>query len=166
MVVEERNTDGSFTEFITCMARAKTPMPVEDWQDLFECRNVTGIEDPRELGAEADRYDAAGNRVDERGERAVMLEDGRWIRETPEQLKKRESEVHMRKLRIYNAGLHVRNADFEVERAAAAALRAEQERAETERFGREVRELQERKLGSTAAAARATLAVRAAWGSK
>jgi hypothetical protein len=72
------------------MARAYTPMPVEDWQGLFGCRNVTGIEDARDLGAEADRYHAAGNRVDERGDRARMLEDGRWKRETEEEKTRRK----------------------------------------------------------------------------
>ncbi len=95
-----------------------------------------------------------------------MLEDGRWIRETEGQKNMRESAVKRRWQRIYNAGLHVRNPDFEAERAAARALRAEAEREETERFRRELRELEERKLGSAALAARATLAVRAAWGGK
>ncbi len=160
-VVEERNADGSFTGFVGCIARAKTPMPVEEWQGLFRCRNVKGMEDARDLGAEADRFDAAGNRVDERGVRAVMLEDGRWIRETSEQEKMRKDARWYRTWRIGKAGIHVRNEDSEAEEAAKAVARAEVERAETERFARK---LEERKLTSAALAARATLAVRAAWG--
>jgi hypothetical protein len=162
-VVEERNADGSFTGFVVCMARAKTPMPVEEWQWLFRCRNVKGMEDARDLGAEADMFDAAGNRVDERGVRAVMLEDGRWIRETEADQNRRQSARGARWQRIYDAGKKVRNEDFDAERAAARVLRAEAESAETERFRRE---LEERKLASAALAARATLAVRAAWGGK
>ena len=62
---------------------------------------------------------------------------------------------------MYAAGLHTRDDDFEAERANARELRVEAERAETERFRIEQ---EERKLGSAAFAARATLAVRAAWG--
>jgi hypothetical protein len=177
VVVEERNADWSLTGFITCMARAKTPMPVEEWQWLFRSRSVTGIEDARDLGAEADRYDAAGNRVDERGSRARMLEDGRWIGETEEEKTRRKDAVWQRRNRINNAGVEAFNAkkakagrdlnapgvDFETELAESRAARAESERAETERFRIEQ---EARKLGSAALAARATLAVRAAWGGK
>jgi hypothetical protein len=163
-VVEERNEDGYFTGFVGCMTRAKTPMPVEEWQWLFRCLSVKGMEDARDLGAEADRFECAGNRVDERGERAVMLEDGRWIRETEADKTRRHDAKWWRLHRMYDAGKHVRNDDFEAERAAARVLRAEVERVETARFRRELeeRELEERKLGSAALMARATLAVRAA----
>ena len=63
-------------------ARVKTPMPLEEWKELFCCRVATGIEDARDLGEDAEALRAEERMVLEEGVRARMLEDGRWIHET------------------------------------------------------------------------------------
>jgi hypothetical protein len=172
---------GELTGFVVVIARAKTPMPLEEWQALFCCREASGVEDTRDLGAEVDELRKSGQVWCEEGKRARTLEDGQLRHETRREWHKRMMaegtrqmrEVAAEKERYYAEKRAVEKVDHLLKMTAEAEARArahEQEMKEMKRMnGLKVqqKEQQERRAqASAAAAARAMLAVRAAWGGK
>ncbi len=146
---QPRNAEGKLTGFVEIIALAKAPMPLEEWQNLFHCRKAQGIEDARDLGALVDEARAGGAVWSEKGVRARGLEDGRWVRETPEELHERRKAEGLRYCIEIGAPIVAFNAQKRAQRTEEeAAAKAASEAA------------------SAAAAARATLAVRAAWGGR
>jgi hypothetical protein len=144
---QPRNAEGKLTGFVEIIALAKAPMPLEEWQNLFHCRTATGLADTEDLDALVDRARADGRVLSEKGVRARGLEDGRWVRETPEELKKRMMSEGLRYLKEIGdpiAAFNVQKRAQRAEEAAAAKAAAE--------------------AASAVLAAQATLAVRAAWG--
>ncbi len=147
---QPRNAEGELTGFVEIIARVKAPMPLEEWKELFCCRVATGIEDARDLGEDAEALRAEERMVLEEGVRARMLEDGRWIRETRAEEKRR----------TFEAGLHeMRERGDEMERWRAQRRLRQEGAAEAEPDWA----APERVAASAAVAARAMLAVRAAW---
>ena len=141
--------EGKLTGFVEIIALAKAPMLIEEWKDLFHCWNARGVEDALDLGALVDEAREGGCVWSERGVRARGLEDGRWVRETPEELEKRQRAEGLRYWKE-------RGDAMDAWRAQRRAQRAEEEEAAKAAS----------EAASAAAAARATLAVRAAWGGR
>jgi hypothetical protein len=153
---QPRNAAGELTGFVVVIARAKTPMPLEEWQALFCCREASGVEDTRDLGAEVDELRKSGQVWCEEGKRARTLEDGQQRHETGREWHKRMMAEGRRQMREVAA---------EKERYYAEKRSAEAE-AEARARAREQENKERRAQASAAAAARAMLAVRAAWGGK
>jgi hypothetical protein len=154
---QDLNAEGKLTGFVEIMAVAKAPMAIEEWQKLFHCRRASDVADAEDLGAAVDRARADGAVWIEKGERVRGLEDGRWVRETLEEKKRRWNAEGLRETRAMADPIAAFNARQSAQRAAEAAATAAEEEAAAKAKA---------EAASAALAARATLAVRAAWGGK